>query len=348
MKKRLVHIIISPSPHTASMARTVLSERYSEFDNKCIVYGSDSEEFNSDYSSLLERKNDFFRCKSISSLFSVIRRLKCKNVVCHGDAYIIRIIPLLMGCNVIWVCWGAYTRLSGSLLSYLTYPIKFIINHSLRKVVVLELSDKKDFQKTYKLNNVVVLPYPSFGGEMLISLGLLDEPQHTPLRVLIGNNGHCSPWYSGVIRTLAKFKNKTEVHCMFQYPSMPDKELELEELGRSLLNDSFVLDKDYMSPDDFFKYLSSYDIYICPKPTQSGLGVVHKALFFGKKVYLTGNNLAWERYLGAIVYSIDDIANEGFDEFAQDLTIEEKETNRKIMLNNWNRLEEWLDLYRSL
>ena len=348
MLKRIIHITPSNSPHVISLINARFSGDYDEFDNRIIVYGDCEKQKEAEIRSSVLKPYAVYFCSNFLSLFFSIIKLKCRIVVCHGDSYAMRTVPLLCGCKATWVCWGSYTTLSGTLLSYITYPYKFLVNHLQRYIVALMISDKEDLERTYHLNNVIVLPYPSRQYEQIAPLGLYDLPFHYPVRVLIGNSGHCAPWYKDVIKLLSKFANKIEVHCMFQYPQWQDVMSDLSQYGTSLLGKSFCLDTDFLSSIEYINYLSSYDIYICPKPTQSGLGAIHTALVLGKKVYLTGKNFEWERYLGAKVYDIETIESEGYDTFSCELSPEDKQLNRRQIVQHWDRVKEWVEFYKSL
>lgn len=348
MLKRIIHITPSNSPHVVSLINSLLSSDFNEFDNQIIVYGDCEESKIKEIRSKILKPDAVYFCSNPISLFISIIKLKCRVVVCHGDSYAMRTMPLLLGCKVTWVCWGAYTTLSGSLLSYISYPYKFVVNHLQKHIVALMLSDKEDLEKTYHLNNVIVLPYPSHQYEQIAPLGLFDLAHHDPVKVLIGNSGHCSPWYKDVIDLVSKFGNKIEVHCMFQYPQWQDVMSDLSQYGSSLLGENFFLDTNYLSSTEYINYLSSYDIYICPKPTQSGLSAIHIALVLGKKVYLTGKNFEWERYLGAKVFEIEKIKSEDYNSFSHELTAADKQKNRERIVNHWDRVNEWVEFYKSL
>lgn len=348
MLKRIIHITPSNSPHVVSLVNSLLSSDYDKFDNRIIIYGDCEKNAESEIKSSVTKPDFVYFCANCFSLILLILKLNCRKVVCHGDSYAMRTMPLLLGCKETWVCWGAYTTLSGSLLSYISYPYKFVINHLQKHIVALMLSDKEDLEKTYHLNNVIVLPYPSHQYEQIAPLGLFDMPIHSPLRVLIGNSGHCAPWYRESLTLLSRYKDKIEVHCMFQYPQLPEAMSNLSKFGSSIFGNNFYLDTKFLNKDEYYDYLASYDVYVCPKPTQSGLGAIHISLMLGKKVYLTGKNLEWERYLGTKVFDIECIRIEDYGSFSKELSSEDKLSNREHIANHWNRVAEWIGLYKSL
>lgn len=348
MLKRIIHITPSNSPHVVSLINSRLSSDFNEFDNRIIVYGDCEESKIKEIRSKILRPDAVYFCSNPISLFISIIQLKCRVVVCHGDSYAMRTMPLLLGCKVTWVCWGAYTTLSGSLLSYISYPYKFVVNHLQKHIVALMLSDKEDLEKTYHLNNVMVLPYSSHQYEQIAPLRLFDMPIHSPLRVLIGNSGHCAPWYRESLTLLSRYKEKIEVHCMFQYPQLPEVMSNLSEFGLSIFGNNFYLDTKFLNKDEYYGYLASYDVYICPKPTQSGLGAIHISLILGKKVYVTGKNLEWERKIGAKVFEVDEIKSEDFSSFSCELSATDKQLNREQIVKHWDRVNEWVEFYRTL
>lgn len=349
MRKKIIHITSSQSPHAFTLTNSLLSNDYCEIDHRLIVYGQISEQKKGEILQLTDKTDAVSFCNGIMSLIYTLLKIRSRIVVCHGDSYLCRLIPSLLFCRVVWVCWGAYTTLSGSLLSYISYPFKYCLNNSLHLVIALMMSDRDDLIKTYHLSNVILLPYPGTKNKQYFPPSLLDTDGHTQLRVLIGNSGHCAPWYKDVLQSISRFKDENiEVHCMFQYPSFPKQLSELNAVGTQYLGGKFYIDTEYMDKSEYYKYISSFDVYICPKPSQSGLGAIHIALLLGKKVYLTGKNLKWEQYIGAKVFEIESLYLGTYSDLCRSLSDKDKEYNREKIIQLWNNVGEWDKLYKSL
>ena len=350
--KKIVNIYPANAPQStipALKARLDPKGPYVTFDNIFIVFGKIAADYVEDYITLeTEFCGRVIICETPWSLVLTLKRFKANLVVSHSDSYWIRFIPKLVGAKTVWVCWGAHTTQSGTLLSKLSYPIKYAINHSMHTIIALMIADKNDLVQTFKLNNVMVLPYASLPTDNISSKEYFDRERNNKLKVLIGNSGHCYKWYVELLNDLCRFKGLIEVHCMFQYPSLPDKVTSLKLLGESLFGDSFFVDTSMMVKDEYYSYIASFDIYMCPKPTQSGLGAIHTALYFGKKVYATGKNLEWENFIGVKIYDTKSAKSQSFNEFETLLEYNEKIKNRELIYKHWDRTEEWLNFFSNL
>ena len=73
--------------------------------------------------------------------------------------------------------------------------------------------------------------------------------------------------------------------------------------------------------------MSKFDIYVCGRLGQSGLGAANTSIILGKKVFLTGKNLQWMRSRGLFVYDLNDIENGSDSDFFTLLTEEQKKFN---------------------
>lgn len=277
--------------------------------------------------------------------------LKKKNdysILIHGDSFPCIKQSVRASNRVSWICWG-YIPPKGDkfLLSDISFFLRKRIYQKLTNVVCLLSGDKKELSRLYKLNNLMLLQYCGTKNLEEFDIFREDKHNHQPLNVYIGNSGNNYQSYLEMLPLLAKYKGLIKVHAMFQYPDWPDKKDLVRNKGCEIFGDDFVLDETLMDIETYHNYMSQCDIYICGDRSQTGLGALHFSLFVGTKVFITGNNLEWEKELGAIIFDVENIMNMSFAAFSRELLPEEKEHNRNVMINLWDQRDNWIDFLKN-
>lgn len=348
MKKTIINILPARSPHLTYPIADIFYNKLSDskaLNHKFVIFGNCDV---TDYSKLKSViKNDVILISSYEDILSIIIRNKNNSIIVHGDLIKLILLLVIISNKVNWICWGSNTKTNKSLLSRLAYPIKWIMMHRLSSIITLMEDDMKELVKTYNLKNVKVMPYPRTEEAYYNDLKHFNKPLNSPLRVLVGNSGHNFESYLELLPSLARFRDRIEVHCMFQYPNYEEKKNKLKEFGQKLFGENFHIDDKMMEREPYYDYMASYDIYICHSDVQTGLGAIYNSLFFGKKIYLNGKNLSWCQSLGYVVFDSKTLNAIEFDDFSEDITVNEKLHNRNTLLKfREDKADKW-KLYLS-
>lgn len=270
------------------------------------------------------------------------------SILIHGDSFICIKQAVKYSNRVSWVCWGFIPQKGSKfLLSNISFILRKRIYQKLKNIVCLISSDKNSLSQLYKLKNLTVLPYCGTKNHEVLDKYASDKHNHNPLNVYLGNSGHNYQSYLDLLTLLAKYRGLMKVHVMFQYPDWPEKKELVRKAGQELFGDDFVLDETMMDLETYRDYMSQCDVYICGDKSQTGLGAIHFSLYVGTKVFITGNNLEWEKELGAIIFDVESIKNMSFAAFSRELLPEEKEHNRNVMINLWNQRDNWIDFLKN-
>lgn len=314
-----------------------------------VLYGLRDDDKDAKYDKLekdLSISLNYFDSEKALSLY--LKGKKGYSILIHGDSF--PCIKQAVGTKnrVSWICWG-YIPPKGDkfLLSDISFFLRKRIYHKLKNIVCLLSGDKKELLHLYKLKNLMLLQYCGTKNLEELDKIRVEKHNHQPLNVYIGNSGHNYQSYLELLPLLAKYKGLIKVHVMFQYPDWPDKKELVRNKGYEIFGEDFVLDETLLDLETYHNYMSQCDIYICGDKSQTGLGALHFSLFVGTKVFITGNNLEWEKELGAIVFDIENIKNMSFAAFSRELLHEEKEHNRNVMINLWDQRDNWIDFLKN-
>lgn len=282
------------------------------------------------------------------ALSMFLKNKKHYSILIHGDSYTCIKQAVRANNHVSWVCWG-YIPKKGKkfILSGISFLLRKHVYKRLKNIVCLLSSDKKELWNNYNLSNLIVLPYWGNNNYDELNKFIDTKYSHKPLNVYVGNSGHNYQSYLKILPLLVKYKGLIKVHVMFQYPDWPEKKELVKKVGCELFGEDFVLDETMMEIENYRDYMSQCDVYICGDKSQTGLGAIHFSLYIGTKVFITGNNLEWEKMLGAYVFDVDDIRNMSFSSFSRELLPVERDHNKDVMVNLWNQNDNWIDFFKN-
>lgn len=351
MSKRVNHIFPSSSPHLSIPLIKFFKTTYYSLPiaQSFFLYGAIDNMMREKYKELEENGISYNCLETLSDVVTLVNGKKGESFIVHSDAYDILLSLSIINVRYSWVCWGAITSTSFTsikgIINYLRWRFAF---KRMASVVTLLKGDQEKINSIYRNARTLVMPYHKTD-QLCYDECFQKHDIHTPLRVLVGNNGHCYNSYLQMLHILERFKDKIELHMMFQYPDFKHQKSNLRNMGKEIFGTSFYVDDHMMKEDEYYKYLSDFDVYICHDLSQTGLGAINSSLYFGKKVFLNGVNLSWLQYLGVKVYATSKISDLSFKEFCKSLTEEEKLNNKNIILKLWNQKEAWSEylLYKA-
>jgi lipopolysaccharide biosynthesis protein/radical SAM superfamily enzyme YgiQ (UPF0313 family)/GT2 family glycosyltransferase len=136
--------------------------------------------------------------------------------------------------------------------------------------------------------------------------------------VFVGNSGYPTNNHLQAFSILSKFRNENiKIYCPLSYG---DKEYtqRVFEKGDRIFGNKFVPLLDFIPFDEYVNLLNTMDIIVMNHDRQQGVGNILTSLYLGKKVYMQPDITTYKclSRFGVTVHDINEITNEGFDQFA--------------------------------
>lgn len=235
--------------------------------------------------------------------------------------------------NINWVCWGFwYYNNSRTLRAFITNSFDHL-NYSLYKnIICLMPQDIEDIKNQLKSRAVFFhIPYPGINRELAEYALKNQVNRHAGIKVLLGNSGHSIKQYDSFLRSLRKIGGHYKITCMVSYGADENQIETFKSAYKVFLErEELLLLTTMLSKQDYALMLNSFDVYVSPVDSQTGLAAIYLSMALGKKIYLQGNNYEYVKQLGAVVYHTrefeSDMENERFF-----LNEKEKEVNKMIV-----------------
>lgn len=237
--------------------------------------------------------------------------------------------------NVNWVCWGCwYYNKSKTLQAFLFNNIDRL-NYSIYKnVICLMPQDIEDIKVQLKSKaDFFYIPYPG-NNKYLVEYALSNPgDRQAGISVLLGNNGYSIEKYDQFIRSLGNIGADYKITCMVSYGAEESRIESFRSAYSAFIEQGslFLLTK-MLSKEEYVIMLNSFDIYICPYDTQTGLAAIYLSLALGKKIYLQGSNYEYIKQFGAVISHTDEFKTD-MDKKDFFLSEKEKEINKIIITN---------------
>ena len=110
--------------------------------------------------------------------------------------------------------------------------------------------------------------------------------------ILLANSASKDCRYEEMIEKISSFKDipSVRVYCVLSYPKDTPYINEVVKLGRECLGDSFIPLIDYMTYNEYTKFLSDIDIAIFNHDRQQALGNIASLAYYGKVIYINKQN----------------------------------------------------------
>ncbi len=166
------------------------------------------------------------------------------------------------------------------------------------------------------------------------------------IHILVGNSATETNQHEEIFRMLAKYDtSRMRIYSPLSYGN---KEYgnKIIRLGYKLFGDRFNPITEYMTREEYYKFLSQIDIGIFNNNRQQGMGNIVALLYYGKKVYMRSDTTMWSEWRDKKKYSINDvdkIGNESYEDFISYDTINADNNKRliEVYLDPEERKKEW-------
>lgn len=181
-----------------------------------------------------------------------------------------------------------------------------------------------------------------------IPLGEWRERQGNTIYVQIGNSASESMGHLALIKMLSKYKAENmKIYVPLSYGNSDFEYIDkVKNLGKEIFGDKFITIHEFMSSEEYNKFIADMDIALFGMKKQQAKGNIDLHLSAGNCVYLYGNSLIAEIYEqeeGCKIKHIEDIESMNFDEFIEWSSEDGKRNSLKVhnFYSNENFINKW-------
>jgi dTDP-N-acetylfucosamine:lipid II N-acetylfucosaminyltransferase len=235
--------------------------------------------------------------------------------------------------KIIWCVWGEqylypskvkakglYKKLRRSA----GYILRYLTSNRIRKFYAIGIGFNYDaiaVRKRFGDIRILAAPYGYQKGKKkkydeITSLSPKKYDQSS-YKVMIGHSAYPRLQHFKILDMLYKFRNEDMlISLILSYGDM-EYAKKVEEYALNLFPDKVEIINEYMSSDEYIKYLNSVDISILDYTEQAALGNFWSLLYLEKKLYLNDNGILkfCTRLEGIETFNVNDIERMNFNEF---------------------------------
>lgn len=143
---------------------------------------------------------------------------------------------------------------------------------------------------------------------------------------------------------IEKFKNENiKVCCILSYGGTENLKKLIIKKGKSIFGDKFFYIEKFMKPADYAKHVAENDVLVLNEKHQNAFGNTLAHLYLGKKVYIR-SDIDTPKVLkkhGIITYATQDIDKLSFNDFINNLAVEQNKKNVLYYLSEDELVKQW-------
>ncbi len=301
------------------------------------------------------------RCSSLFTTFpgeeiKALLKFRKEPILLHGVSFNRAVHLLLLNHfrSLSYVCWGSVPSPVGKRIKdKISFALQRHIVRKYKRIVCLMTADQLDYERVFGITTATTIIYQPGDLANDDPSELVAQPQIGKRSVLLGNSACYTDSYLEILPSLERMAAAISITCMLSYPEddpRGQKKAVIEKYA-SVFGNNFTPWTRQLDMAGYYARMKTHDIYICNVERQAGLGAIYTMLMYGKKLYLTGKNLAWIRENNFIVYDVGQIATESEKAFLSLLSLEEKRHNHDRLLDMLSPVKiakEWDHLYSQL
>jgi hypothetical protein len=234
------------------------------------------------------------------------------------------------------VCWGYVPKPSGkNIKSKLLFLLRRSLFRGYKRIGCLMTEDKTDFETLYGITVATTIPYQSdilnYNDPQVLQI----QPVPGRRKVILGNSACYTDSYLKLLPVLERIAAPASITCMLSYPDNDTTggKKEVIEKFTFAFGGEFTPWTQQLDMENYAEKMKQHDIYICNVDRQTGLFAIYIMLMYGKKLYLTGKNLAWIRENNFIVHDVNQLETETSETFQTLLGLEERKHNHERILD---------------
>lgn len=240
-------------------------------------------------------------------LLKFFRKVKAEKIFFHG-LFDVRLIPFLYVFKGFlkksyWIIWGGdlycYQNRKKNFIKKLYYKLEDYVKGNFIGYVTVNKGDYKLAQQYYGAHgqNYVNQLYPT----ALYKELEFEETKKSEglISIQIGNSANPSNNHYEILDKLFKVKSNREIKifCILSYGGTEKYVKSVIEYGNKLFGKKFIPIVEFMSFEEYLKYVSNIDIVIFAHKRQQGVGNLIAFLSMKKTIVLRSDVTTYESYI---------------------------------------------------
>lgn len=270
-------------------------------------------------------------------------------IILHG-LFDIRVVVLLacmpwLHKKCYWVLWGGdlYVRRNGArtLFWRIKEVFRTILIRRLHAIITTVPGDYELVRKWYS-TRAKYIPSLMYGSHVARGLELQSVADKNLINIQVGNSADPENRHAEVFDKLDQLRGKVKfnVYCPLSYGNEEYAQAVIAK-GTSLFRENFLPLTEFMSFDEYNRYMATIDVAIFNHRRQQAMGNIIGLLSMGKTVYLRPTETPYQFFkeLGITVFSSCTI-----DECLKVLSEKQKQENIELVRREFSRgslVESW-------
>lgn len=289
---------------------------------------------------------------------------------CIGNALALYLFFHLSYCrkHLVWVEWGAdlydfKVYKDSKLKNKISYIVKKAIRENVNSVICIFPPDCEYFREKYPRSKARVFYAPYISGktstrqyEYHSMISRLKETKENgePIYIQIGHNAQKQLNHIESLKVLSKFKDENIMLVLpLSYCAEPKYFEEIEQYLKNVFPGKYIILKDFIPREEYFKIISRIDIAIFYTYRQTALSNIYEMINNNVKLFMPEGSVMKEYFcsLGIPISSIESIDTMSFKQFTRNIEWEKISGPQKFIdkLNDYDtQLKYWLNVYDEL
>ena len=240
-------------------------------------------------------------------LLKFFRKAKVEKIFFHG-LFDVRLIPFLYVFKGFlkksyWIIWGGdlycYQNRKKKLINKLYYKLENYVKGNFIVYITVNKGDYRLAQQYYGAHgqNYVNQLYPTALYKEIEFKEI--EKVEEVINIQIGNSANPSNNHYEILDKLFKVKSNKEIRifCILSYGGTEKYVKSVIEYGNKLFGKNFIPIVDFMTFEEYLKYVSNIDIVIFAHKRQQGVGNLIAFLSMKKTIVLRSDVTTYESYI---------------------------------------------------
>lgn len=232
---------------------------------------------------------------------------------------------------------------------------KVYVVRKCRAVATIIPQDYTDLKKQYhlKVKHFCAMYYSAKEIEGISKAVSIPKPCKKSINIQIGNSATLTNNHFEVLKNLSRFKEENiNIFIPLSYGNMEYAE-RVVSYGKEIFGDKFIPVQNFMSLDEYCRFLYNMDIAIFDMKRQQALGNILMQMRMGCKIYLNRESLLWDYFtkdLECIVSNTADIKKINIKKLVEftekDRALNKNQIYKKI--NKEESIKAWRKMFRFL
>lgn len=295
---------------------------------------------------IIEAENVINFKKNIKSAIILYKyMIKSEKIIMHSLSGVLVgflvFYPILLK-KTYWVIWGGdlynYMKLVPNIKNSIVKKIKFFAVNKMKGICTLVQGDFLIASSEFNLEGdyfpaAYINPIRT---DFLDDLGYQKDNKKDSLVIQIGNSADSANKHLEILSLLSAYKEEDiKIFAPLSYGGNSEYIESVESYGKKIFKNKFISMVNFLSPEDYTKFLKDIDIAIFANERQQALGNIFALIYLEKKVYIRDDISTWDyltQDIGITLSNYNQISSEDFEKFKiNEINLENKKNILKLM-----------------